>query len=135
MEIQDVVSRVIIYSLSCHSKWIFTFGWTILWLGLFSKTKQNLTFSCTSVYGIKGIQVLISDSNRKQTWMNWTSGSSSQMISCPVGLTKQMMQLAMCVILYDGCINNTLHVETKYLCIISVDLLFQTCLKMMEYSV
>lgn len=57
------------------------------------------------------------------------------MISCPVGLTKQMMQLAMCVILYDECINNTLHVETKYLCIISVDLLFQTCLKMMEYSV
>lgn len=57
------------------------------------------------------------------------------MISCPVGLTKQMMQLAMCVILYDGCINNTLHVETKDLCIISVDLLFQTCLKMMEYSV
>ncbi len=55
------------------------------------------------------------------------------MISCPVGLKKQMKQLAMCVILYDVCINNTLQVE-KYLCIISVDLILQICLKMMEYS-
>lgn len=40
--------------------------------------------------------------------------------------------------MYDGCINSTLHVKTKNVCIISVDLIFQVCWKMMsiqKYSV
>ncbi len=43
-----------------------------------------------------------------QTGVNRILASSYQIISCPVGLKKQMKQLAMCVILYDVCINNTL---------------------------
>lgn len=56
------------------------------------------------------------------------------MRSCLVGFKKQTKQLAICVIQYDGYINITLHVETVYLCIILVDLVFQICKKMMDYS-
>lgn len=54
--------------------------------------------------------------------------SSFKMRSCLVGFKRKTKQPAMYVILYDGCVNNVLHVETNFIHVL-VDLEFQICIK------